>query len=78
MARTWPSLIGASILIWVMCGIVLSGVKRTAALNVLASFLNIFTIGFALILMAFYMTGPENLPSIYGASKTIWAVFSRR
>ena len=46
------SLIGGSILIWMMCFVVLSGVKRAAALNVLASVLNVVTIGVALIIMA--------------------------
>lgn len=48
------SLIGGSVLIWAMCFLVLSGVKRAAMLNVLASMLNILTIGLAVILMGWF------------------------
>ncbi len=48
----WPSIIGASLLIWVMHFVVLSGVKRAAILNVISSILNIGTITVALCAMA--------------------------
>lgn len=48
----WPSIVGASALIWVMNFVVLSGVKRAAILNVISSVLNIGTITVALCAMA--------------------------
>jgi len=48
----WPSIIGASLLIWVMHFVVLSGVKRAAVLNVISSVLNVGTITVALCAMA--------------------------
>ncbi|MFM0339832.1 basic amino acid/polyamine antiporter [Paraburkholderia fungorum] len=50
--NNWPSLIGASALIWVMNFVVLSGVKRAAILNVISSVLNVGTISVALCAMA--------------------------
>ncbi|MDN0084644.1 amino acid permease [Crenobacter sp. SG2305] len=50
--RNWPSIIGASLLIWAMNFVVLSGVKRAAILNVISSALNIGTITVALCAMA--------------------------
>ncbi|MDD2706315.1 MAG: basic amino acid/polyamine antiporter [Acidocella sp.] len=75
--QNWPSIIGASILIWVMCGIVLSGVKRTAALSVLASFLNIVTITAALIVMAFFVTGGNFKFDFWGQSQGLGSVFGQ-
>ena len=75
--QNWPSIIGGSILIWVMFAVVMSGVKRTAALNVLASILNITTIGFALILMAFFMTSRNFTFDIWGHQNLLGSVFSQ-
>jgi len=75
--QNWPSIIGGSLLIWVMCGVVLSGVKRTAMLNVLASVLNVFTISFALIVMAFYMTGGKFTFDIWGQQNHLGSIFAQ-
>jgi arginine:ornithine antiporter/lysine permease len=75
--QNWPSIIGGSLLIWVMCGVVLSGVKRTAMLNVLASFLNIVTISFALLVMAFYMTGGNFTFDIWGQQNHLGSLFTQ-
>jgi arginine:ornithine antiporter/lysine permease len=75
--QNWPSIIAASILIWVMFAVVLSGVKRTAALNVLASILNIVTISFALIVMAFYMTGGNFTFDIWGQQGHLGSIFTQ-
>jgi len=75
--QNWPSVIGASILIWIMCFMVLSGVKRTAALNVLASILNIATIGFALLIMAFYATGGRFAFDIWGEQGHLGSLFTQ-
>jgi arginine:ornithine antiporter/lysine permease len=50
--NNWPSIAGASVLIWAMHFIVLSGVKRAAILNVISSVLNIGTITVALCAIA--------------------------
>lgn len=75
--QNWPSLIGASILIWAMCLMVLSGVKRTAVLNVLASFLNIVTIGAVLIAMAFYVSGANFSFDVWGKETNLGSVFGQ-
>lgn len=75
--QNWPSLIGASVLIWVMCLIVLSGVKRTAVLNVLASVLNITTIGATLIVMALYATSANFTFDIWGEQAHLGSLFSQ-
>ena len=55
--NNWPSIIGASLLIWVMNFVVLSGVKRAAILIVISSVLNIGTIAVALCAMAVAIKG---------------------
>ncbi|MDD2861924.1 MAG: basic amino acid/polyamine antiporter [Acidiphilium sp.] len=75
--QNWASLIGASVLIWVMCLIVMTGVKRTAALNVLASVLNIVTIGFALLVMAYYATGGHFTFDIWGQKNHLGSLFTQ-
>ncbi|HYP63589.1 MAG TPA: amino acid permease, partial [Acidocella sp.] len=75
--QNWPSIIGGSILIWVMFAIVMSGVKRTAALNVLASFLNIVTITAALVVMAFFMTGDNFHFDVWGKAQGLGSVFGQ-
>lgn len=75
--QNWPSLIGGSVLTWVMCGVVMTGVKRTAILNVLASFLNIVTIGFALIVMAYFITGGEFTFDIWGQQNHLGSLFAQ-
>ncbi len=53
----WPAIAGASLLIWIMNFVVLSGVRRAAMLNVISSVLNIGTITVALSAMAVAMKG---------------------
>ncbi|MFP3505947.1 basic amino acid/polyamine antiporter [Burkholderia sp. SIMBA_062] len=55
--NNWQSIIGASVLIWAMNFLVLSGVKRAAILNVISSVLNIGTIAVALGAMAVAIKG---------------------
>jgi arginine:ornithine antiporter/lysine permease len=52
VGNNWPSIIGASLLIWAMHFIVLFGVKRAAILSVISSVLNVGTISVALCAMA--------------------------
>ena len=75
--QNWPSIIGGSILIWVMCGIVWSGVKRSTALNMLASFLNVTTITAACIVMAFYATGGNFNFDVWGQAQGLGSVFGQ-
>ncbi|WP_116140398.1 basic amino acid/polyamine antiporter [Trinickia diaoshuihuensis] len=49
--NNWPAILGASALVWVMNFIVLSGVKRAAIMNVMASVVNIGAILVALSTM---------------------------
>jgi arginine:ornithine antiporter / lysine permease len=75
--QNWPSLIGGSILIWVMCFIVLSGVKRTAALSVLASILNITTITASLIILGYFATGGHFSFDVWGHKQHLGSVFTQ-
>lgn len=75
--QNWPSIIGGSILIWVMFAIVMSGVKRTAALSVLASFLNIITIIAVLIVMALFMTSHTFTFDVWGKAQGLGSVFKQ-
>jgi arginine:ornithine antiporter / lysine permease len=75
--QNWPSLIGASILIWAMCLIVMSGVKRTAMLSVLASILNIFTISAVLVVMGYFVTGGNFTFDFWGQQQHLGSVFSQ-
>ena len=82
--NNWPSIIGASLLIWVMNFVVLSGVKRAAILNVISSVLNIGTIAVALCAMAVAIKGGmfsydfwgqhEHLGSLLGQVKSTMLV----
>ncbi len=75
--QNWPSIIGGSILIWVMCGIVMSGVRRSAALNVLASFLNITTIIAVLVVMGLFMTSHNFTFDVWGKTQGLGNVFGQ-
>jgi arginine:ornithine antiporter/lysine permease len=55
----WVQLAGGTALIWIMNFTVLSGVKRAASLNVFASFVNVITIGVAIVVMAFFAKGGQ-------------------
>ena len=50
-----PSLIGGSLLIWVMCFLVLSGVRRVAVLNLVATILKLTGLIAAIIIMFAYV-----------------------
>lgn len=75
--QNWPSLIGGSVLIWAMCFIVMSGVKRTAALSVLASILNITTITVALVILGYFATGGNFSFDFWGHQQHLGSVFSQ-
>ena len=75
--QNWPSVIGGSILIWTMCLIVMSGVKRTAALSVLASILNITTISAALIILGYFATGGNFTFDFWGHKQHLGSVFTQ-
>ncbi len=82
--NNWPSIIGASLLIWAMNFVVLSGVKRAAILNVISSVLNIGTITVALCAMVVAIKGgmfsfdfwghQEHLGSLLGQVKSTMLV----
>ena len=75
--QNWPSFFGASILIWGMCFAVLSGIRRTAALNVLASILNVTTIGFVLLVLAFFVSGGKFNFDIWGQQGNLGSLFTQ-
>ena len=72
-----PSLIGGSILIWAMCFLVLSGVKRAALLNVLASVINVVTISVALIIMAAFSQVGNFSIDVWGQGANLGSVLGQ-
>ncbi len=60
-----------------MCLIVMSGVKRTAALSVLASILNITTISAALIILGYFATGGNFTFDFWGHKQHLGSVFTQ-
>jgi arginine:ornithine antiporter/lysine permease len=71
------SLIGGSVLIWVMCFIVMAGVRRAASLNVLASILNVTAIGAALVVMALYAKAGHFSLDAWGESAQLGSVLTQ-
>jgi arginine:ornithine antiporter/lysine permease len=72
---TWPSIIGGSILIWTMHFIVLHGVKRAAGLNVFSSFVNVATIGIAIVIMTLFVTAGHFSLDVWGKQQQLGNVF---
>ncbi|EDT40827.1 basic amino acid/polyamine antiporter [Burkholderia ambifaria] len=52
--KNWQSIVGCSLLIWVLHFMVLSGVKRVAILNTMASVVNIVTLSIAIVVIALF------------------------
>jgi len=52
--KNWQSIVGGSLLIWVLHFMVLSGVKRVAILNTMASVVNIVTLSIAIVVIALF------------------------
>jgi arginine:ornithine antiporter/lysine permease len=75
--NNWPSLIGASALIWVMNFVVLSGVKRAAVLNVISSVLNVGTISVALCAMAVAIKAGMFSFDFWGAQQHLGSMLSQ-
>jgi arginine:ornithine antiporter/lysine permease len=73
----WAQLVGGTVLIWSMNFIVLSGVKRAAGLNVFASFVNVITIGFALIVMALFVSKGQFSFDFWGEQQGLGSVVSQ-
>ena len=75
--RNWPSIIGGSILIWTMHFLVLSGVRRAASLNVFSSFVNVITIGIALVIMALFVGEGQFSFDVWGQQQQLGSVLSQ-
>jgi arginine:ornithine antiporter/lysine permease len=75
--NNWPSLIGASALIWIMNFVVLSGVKRAAILNVISSVLNVGTISVALCAMAVAVKAGMFSFDFWGAQQHLGSMLSQ-
>jgi len=73
----WASIIGGSLLIWTMHFVVLSGVKRAAGLNVFSSFVNVVTIGAAIIIMALFVSARQWSFDIWGEQQQLGTVLSQ-
>ncbi|WP_104013433.1 basic amino acid/polyamine antiporter [Burkholderia anthinoferrum] len=52
--KNWQSIVGCSLLIWTLHFMVLSGVKRVAILNTMASVVNIVTLSIAIVVIALF------------------------
>lgn len=75
--NTWPSIVGASLLIWVMHFVVLYGVKRAAVLSVISSVLNIGTITVALCAMAVAVKGGMFSYDFWGAQEHLGSLLAQ-
>jgi len=75
--ENWPSIIGGSILIWTMHFTVLSGVRRAAGLNVFASFVNVITIGVALVVMAVFVSKGQFSFDVWGRQQQLGSVLTQ-
>ncbi len=75
--QNWPSLIGASVLLWVMFAAVASGVKRMASLSAIASALNMTTITVALVVMAVFATKANFSFDIWGQGFKLGSLFDQ-
>jgi len=75
--RNWPSVIGGSILIWTMHFLVLSGVRRAASLNVFSSFVNVVTIGIALVIMALFVSNGQFSFDVWGQQQQLGSVLTQ-
>lgn len=64
--KNWQSILGGSLLIWAMHFMVLSGVKRTAILNSMASVVNIVTLSVAIVVIALFFQKGQFTFDIWG------------
>jgi arginine:ornithine antiporter / lysine permease len=75
--KNWPSIIGGSILIWTMHFTVLSGVRRAAGLNVFASFVNVITIGVALVVLALFVSKGQFSFDVWGQQQQLGSILTQ-
>ena len=75
--KNWASVIGGSVLIWVMHFTVLSGVRRAAGLNVFSSFVNVITIGVALVIMALFISKGQFSFDVWGQQQQLGSVLTQ-
>jgi len=75
--RNWPSIFGGSVLIWTMHFTVLSGVRRAAALNVFSSFVNVITIGAALVVMGLFLSQGNISFDVWGQQQQLGSVLTQ-
>jgi len=73
----WPSMIGGSLLIWTMHFIVLSGVKRAAGLNVFSSFVNVVTIGTAIVILGVFVNARQFSFDIWGEQQQLGTILTQ-
>lgn len=75
--KNWQSIIGGSLLIWAMHCMVLSGVKRTAFLNTMASVVNIVTLSIGIIIFAMFMQQSQLSFDVWGQQQHLGSVLSQ-
>ena len=75
--KNWPSVIGGSVLIWTMHFIVLSGVKRAVGLNVLATFVNVITIGVILVVMVLFVRRGQFAFDLWGHQQHLAGILTQ-
>jgi len=75
--RNWASILGGSVLIWTMHFTVLSGVRRAAALNVFSSFVNVITIGAALVVMGLFISRGNFSFDVWGQQQQLGSVLTQ-
>ncbi|ACC72650.1 amino acid permease [Paraburkholderia phymatum] len=75
--KNWQSIAGGSLLIWTTHFMVLSGVKRTAMVNTIASVVNIITLSFGIAIVALVFQKHASLRTgILGTSYASWLLYA--
>ena len=75
--QNWQSIAGGSLLIWAMHFMVLSGVKRTAMLNTLASVVNIVTLSVGIAIFAVFFQKSQFSYDIWGQRQHLGDVLTQ-
>jgi arginine:ornithine antiporter/lysine permease len=75
--KNWQSIAGGSLLIWAMHFMVLSGVKRTAILNTMASVVNIVTLSVGIAIVALFFRKMQFSYDIWGHQQHLGNVLTQ-
>jgi len=75
--KNWQSILGGSLLIWGMHFMVLSGVKRTAMLNTVASVVNIVTLSVGIVIIALFFQRMQFSYDVWGQQQHLGSALAQ-